>query len=386
MRSHSYINSASTILQVYDGQMPFAAWLKQFFKEYKKYGSKDRKEIAHLCYSFFRLGKAFEAESVEERILTGVFLSSNKSNFVLQELRQEWNDKIHLPLREKLALVYGSLASVFPWKEALSEVIKFEQLVASFFIQPDLFIRLRPGKEVEVKQKLEQAAVHFENVSEQCLALPNSSKLDVVLELNREAVIQDYSSQRIGEMFSDVLPQAGSHKISVWDCCAASGGKSILAYDLLPAIELTVSDIRKSILFNLQKRFKEAGINRYKSFVADLSTATYQPSSARYDLVICDAPCTGSGTWGRTPEQLYFFTEEKIAYYAALQKSIVLNASKSVKAGGYFLYITCSVFKQENEELVSQILQHTSLQLLKQQYFIGYQHKADTLFAALFQL
>jgi 16S rRNA (cytosine967-C5)-methyltransferase len=63
-----------------------------------------------------------------------------------------------------------------------------------------------------------------------------------------------------------------------------------------------------------------------------------------------------------------------------------LNASKSVKKEGYFLYITCSVFEKENEGVVNFLKDHTSLQLVTQQYFTGYDKRADTLYAALFTL
>jgi 16S rRNA (cytosine967-C5)-methyltransferase len=48
-----------------------------------------------------------------------------------------------------------------------------------------------------------------------------------------------------------------------------------------------------------------------------------KPQISNFELIICDAPCTGSGTWSRTPEQLYFFDEKKIEQYALLQKKIV---------------------------------------------------------------
>ncbi|MFN2440108.1 MAG: Fmu (Sun) domain-containing protein, partial [Chitinophagaceae bacterium] len=105
-----------------------------------------------------------------------------------------------------------------------------------------------------------------------------------------------------------------------------------------------------------------------------------------FDLIICDAPCTGSGTWSRTPEQLYFFKEEKIEYYAGLQKKIAVNAIKALKKGGHLLYITCSVFKKENENIVEYLQQNTSLQLKSMRYFKGYDKQADTLFTALFTL
>ena len=253
--------------------------------------------------------------------------------------------------------------------------------------QPLLYLRIRPGKKKAVSSKLENASIAFDFIGDDCIALANSSKIDEVIELNKEAVVQDYNSQRIGELFQSVKHQTSNSKLSVWDCCAASGGKSILAYDILPNILLTVSDVRESILRNLKKRFGQAGISNYKSFVADLSAhSPLTTHHSPFDFIICDAPCSGSGTWSRTPEQLHFFKKEKIDQYAQLQKKITVNAAQHLKEKGYFVYITCSVFKKENEEVVGFIQKNTRLQLVNAQYFKGYNEKADTLFAALFVL
>jgi 16S rRNA (cytosine967-C5)-methyltransferase len=117
--------------------------------------------------------------------------------------------------------------------------------------------------------------------------------------------------------------------------------------------------------------------------VADISERPL-PLEKKFDLIICDAPCSGSGTWSRTPEQLYFFAENRIQHYSTLQKKIVSNAVQSLRKGSYFLYITCSVYREENEDVATFIEQNLSIQLLQQQYFVGYTEKADTLFTALF--
>jgi 16S rRNA (cytosine967-C5)-methyltransferase len=387
MRASSYILSAKEILSLYKGELPFAAWIKQYFKTHKKFGSRDRKIVAQLCYSFFRLGNAFNDLAVEERIGIGLFLSSQASNNLLEELRPGWNAKAALELKDKFSILNSqfSILNVFPWNNELSEEINSEKFNESFLIQPDLFLRLRPVKENIVKEKLAAANIDFRVEDETCLALPNASKLDGILLIDKEAVIQDHNSQRVLELLQ--LPTANCQlPTNAWDCCAASGGKSILVYDTIPNIDLTVSDIRVSILINLKKRFEKAGIKNYKSFISDLSHSPLITHHSTFDLIICDAPCTGSGTWSRTPEQLHFFKEEKIDYYAALQKKIAINASKSLKKGGHFLYITCSVFKKENEEVVEYLKQNTQLQLQAMHYYKGYDKKADTLFAALFTL
>ena len=76
-------------------------------------------------------------------------------------------------------------------------------------------------------------------------------RIDDIVDLDREAVVQDLNSQRVGELLSGYPANPGG-RIRVWDCCAASGGKSIMAKDILRNIDLTVSDVRESILVNLQ--------------------------------------------------------------------------------------------------------------------------------------
>ncbi len=332
------------------------------------------------------MGKAVMNTSLEEKILVALFLCSDKSNEILAALKPVWNENCHLPVNEKLLVINYSLliTDVFPWKDELSEGIDHEKFCGSFLIQPDLFIRLRPGKERMVIGKLNDKGIEFRQVSETCLALPNSSKIDEVIELDSEAVIQDYNSQRTGDVITSQISNFKS-KIEVWDCCAASGGKSIMAYDINPNINLTVSDIRESILANLKKRFQRAGINNYKSFVADLAVNKFDKLNIIPGIIICDAPCTGSGTWSRTPEQLHFFNPGETERYSLLQKKIVSNVIPQLRPGGSFIYITCSVFKKENEEIVGFIKQNFHLQLKQMEILKGYDKKADSMFVAVLE-
>ncbi len=387
MRLHSYLKTAESILAAYDGTSTFAAWLKQFFAANKKYGSKDRKHISQLCYNYFRLGPAFEDYAVEEKLLIGQFLTSNTSNIFLEQEKCEWNAITHQSTSDKFVFLNkpDQWNQIFPWINELSKEIDSKAFVLSHLTQPHLYLRLRPGKKELVNLKLRNARILFEEMEETCLQLPNSTKLDNLITADEDAVVQDLNSQKVLQPLIEYLSDY-TKKINVWDCCAASGGKSILVYDTIPNISLTVSDIRPSILFNLKKRFERAGIENYRSFIADLSHSPLTIHHSPFDLIICDAPCSGSGTWSRTPEQLSFFRKEKISYYADLQKNIALNANKSLKQGGYFLYITCSVFQKENEEVVSHVQENTSLQLLSMKYFKGYDMQADTMFAALFTL
>src|SRR5699024_9689267 len=100
-----------------------------------------------------------------------------------------------------------------------------------------------------------------------------------------------------------------------------------------------------------------------------------------FDGIILDAPCSGSGTWGRTPEMLSRFNEAQLEQYAQLQKEILDNVIKHIKPGKPLIYITCSVYVEENEQIVK-YLETAGLTLEKMQYFKGYDKRGDTLFAA----
>jgi len=386
-RYHSYLNTAVKTLETYKGDVPLAAFLKQYFAANKKYGSKDRKQIAALCYNYFRLGFAVKNNSIEERVLLGTFLSEDEASVLMSELREEWGTQMVLSFEKKIDLVNDSfsLANVFPFPEELSTGIEFEKYCASFFTRPDLFLRIRPKAGKKVLQKLDELKIDAQLIGTDCIALPNSTKATDLFEIDKDVVVQDLNSQKVLDFFKQ-------HKISpdpkVWDCCAASGGKSILLYDILDGkLQLTVSDKRDSIIANLHKRFTTAGIKLYHPFVSDLSKAGI-PLAAKVHIsasqvIICDVPCSGSGTWGRTPEQLYFFKKEKIEFFSNKQKEIVSNVIPFLEKGGWLVYITCSVFKEENEGVVNFIKEKFELELVQMELLKGYDKKADSLFVTV---
>ena len=381
---NSYFETALRLVTDYNGLQPLNNFLKTYFSQHKKHGSKDRKWITHFCYCYYRLGFALKNLSNEERLRVAVLLCTAKEDnwlFLYDDKWQKFYDEnINKRILFTQSLYPFKVEDIFFNNQDVSKNIDVADFNKSHLIQPDLFIRIRPGNEKKVVDKLLQNSILFDQKNQSCLALPNAVKIDGIIELNKEAVIQDYASQQVASFFKLI---SSDMPLYIWDCCAASGGKSILAFDYFFKSKITVSDIRSSIIQNLQKRFQQAGIQQYSSFVADISSPQFAIKQ-QYDLVICDAPCSGSGTWSRTPEQLFFFTIDKLFHYTQLQKKIATNAVKAVKKNGYFLYITCSVFKQENGELVDFILQTSQLKLVELNVIKGYQEKADTMFAALF--
>ena len=389
-----HLQFAESLISSYRGGEPFHLYIKKYFSSNKKHGSKDRKQITSLCYAYFRLGAGVTFEvTPEEKFLLGIFLCDPNSSPLLSQLKPGWSENINLGLNEKLKIVEDTfdVKNIFPFQRFLSDRVDYDKFAISFLQQPKLFLRIRPGKEETVLEKIRSANFYFERLNINCLVFSHNEKITSIISIDEEAVIQDYNSQRIGEFFSKYFFERQlddgsnmSHENTVWDCCAGSGGKSILAVDTLKNIRLTATDKRAAILRSLEKRFALAGIKDYETFVFDIASRDKLPFNSTFQCIIADVPCSGSGTWSRTPEQLTFFAESDIEKYAGLQKNIIKNIVPYLQIGGILFYITCSVFKKENEENVEYILQNFQLNLLHEEYLKGYEMQADTLFIAVF--
>lgn len=387
-----------TIIQQYDGSLPLTHFLKTYFKKYPVLGSRDRKTISEMAYCWYRCSKAINPGlPFETRIHACLFLYSNNQKLVVPLLPPALVQKELRSVQEKLNILNAYIRSldpglvhtgktvfrmqdIFPYDVAFSKGIEKYDWLQSTMTQPRLFIRVRKNRE-KIISILITAGLTFEWLSDTCLALPNGSAIDKILD-PADYVVQDASSQAVGDYFT---PQPGQ---SWWDCCSGAGGKSLYLVDKEPHISLTVSDIRDSILSNLKDRFKLYGLKLPTTLRLDSSNETELKKTLgnkQFDSIICDVPCTGSGTWARTPEQLYFFNpEEQLITITERQRQILQNASQYLAPGGTLYYITCSVFKEENEQVVEQLLQqHRQMQLQFMQLVNGIPISADSLFIAV---
>lgn len=155
--------------------------------------------------------------------------------------------------------------------------------------------------------------------------------------------IQDLGSQLL-------LAQIGLPLAGHWlDACAGAGGKTLQLARLLGANgRVDAHDIRASALDELATRASRAR-------VANIRILSSAPSSV-YDGVLVDAPCSGSGTWRRSPHLKWCTTERTVADAAALQRDILARHAALVRPGGLLVYATCSLSRRENEDVVSAFL------------------------------
>lgn len=382
MKAIHQLATFQNILTQYQQDQPLQRFLSSFYKQNKQMGSRDRKLASKLLYNYFRIGNLLKEENPETRLAVAEFLCNNQSSSFLAHFKPEWEVNIHLAVADKIEIIKKEypafdINAIFPFSEHLSEGLNPEHFYLSLLVQPDLYIRLKRGAETKIQKVLDEAGIQFESINSQTLALPNGTKLDQLLLDKGSYEVQDISSQKVGTYFK---PQKWD---KWWDCCAASGGKSLLLYDEQPDIKLLVTDNRDSILTNLTERFALAGIKDYQKKMLDL---TLNPDLFMHDYafdgIIFDAPCSGSGTWGRTPEMMAQFADYKIKFFTELQRKIAINVIKYLKPEKPFIYITCSVFKEENEEQVAWLIQTFDLTLESSEMIKGYEAKADTMFVA----
>lgn len=395
----SYLRKAIEWVQEYQstGGVPLHLFLKNKFRRhassgghFPQLGSRDRRYISALLYDYFRLGKSFSGRSLEDRMLIGFLICEQEPALLIQELRPEWLPAAAFasPLERAGWFADFRAEDIFPWASELSAGVDAQAYAVSYLRQPNVFIRIRPGHE----DKFAVLPDPIARMSRHTLAAPAAIDLHRWLHAREgvDYVVQDWASQQIMEWLLDELPagKAGtSHLWTVWDCCAGSGGKSLFLADHLPMQQLVVTDIRASILTNLRQRFRLAGIRKYRSAVVDVTQAEATDKilgSKRFDLIIADVPCSGSGTWARTPEQLHFFTPEQLQDFHNRQISIVKQACRYLRPGGYLAYITCSVFRQENEDVADEIRQ-MGLTYVNGILITGYAAGGDSMFMALFR-
>ena len=157
--------------------------------------------------------------------------------------------------------------------------------------------------------------------------------------------VQDEGSQIVAALAG---AKAG---MQVLDYCAGAGGKTLaLSAEMGNTGQLFAHDAEKVRLAPIFERIRRSH-NRNVQVVS--KPAELAPLTGHMDLVLIDAPCTGSGTWRRRPDAKWRLTERQLDARRGEQQAILDTAQAFVKPGGLLVYITCSVFDAENGEQVA---------------------------------
>ena len=145
--------------------------------------------------------------------------------------------------------------------------------------------------------------------------------------------------------------------MQVLDYCAGAGGKTLaLAAAMQRKGRIVAMDNDERRLENGRKRYRKAGladIIEVRSLSDDKQRKWFKRQKGKFDVVLIDAPCSGSGTWRRNPDMRWQVYGPSLEELTSLQAEILENAHKAVKPGGKLVYATCSLFAAENENQIA---------------------------------
>lgn len=169
--------------------------------------------------------------------------------------------------------------------------------------------------------------------------------------------VQDEGSQLVA-LLSGAAPG-----MQVMELCAGGGGKTLaLAAMMGPTGQIYACDVDPRRLKAGQERVSRASIHNVQPKLIQHwdaksgSDPDLEEHLDKMDLVFLDVPCTGSGAWRRQPDAKWQLTPERLAEFVALQASILERGSRLVKPGGRLVYVTCSLFADENGAQIAAFL------------------------------
>ncbi|MEO6588899.1 MAG: 16S rRNA (cytosine(967)-C(5))-methyltransferase RsmB [Pyrinomonadaceae bacterium] len=186
---------------------------------------------------------------------------------------------------------------------------------------------------------------------ENCFVAEKFDEQLINLAENGEIYFQDEASQMLGSSIKL------DSKQYFFDVCAAPGSKTsqISAKCEVPSAKLFAGDLYFSRLRFLRENCIKQNID-FVNFVNYDAEKSLPFADQSFDVVLIDAPCSGTGTIRHNPEIRYFLAEKDFGKLSAKQLNIIKNASKLVKRGGKLIYSTCSLEPEENEQVIEDFL------------------------------
>ena len=186
------------------------------------------------------------------------------------------------------------------------------------------------------------------NVSDTDLRSERSDTLGLVLRFSREGLIylQDEASQLVAHLLA---AEPGDR---VLDVCAAPGSKATHVAALAPEATIVAGDLYEHRIRTLHELATIQATDRIRLVVHD-ATGKLPFAAASFDRVLVDAPCSGTGTLRRNPEIRWRLKPADIVELASRQGRILAHAASMVRPGGFLLYSTCALERDENEAVIA---------------------------------
>ncbi|MBE6447193.1 MAG: RsmB/NOP family class I SAM-dependent RNA methyltransferase [Alphaproteobacteria bacterium] len=365
-----------TIIDLFDiffeTSSPFDIIMARYFKNHKWIGSADRRAIAEISYSMFRHFEKLKLinQNITEKFGRFFVLSflKHEKKYSNKQIDEIFSGRKYAPGKLtdfEIKFINRSLPSSYPLHVSLNYPQWLEPYLMKSFSSPDFENEMKALNETasvdirvntlkttsdEVVNNLKEFNVEPMRYASNGVRLRNgriSRSHEMVI--NGLIEIQDEGSQLIAEMC-----QAQPGDIVV-DYCAGAGGKTLaLACAMQNKGRIFALDKYPERLENAKKRLRRAGVDNV--YCQEITGKWMKRHEQFADIVLVDAPCSGTGTWRRNPDMRAKFTQKDLNELLAVQADILRSAQKLVKPGGRLVYSTCSVLFDEDEDQVFRFL------------------------------
>ncbi|MCC7546245.1 MAG: RsmB/NOP family class I SAM-dependent RNA methyltransferase [Burkholderiales bacterium] len=392
---------------------PADACLRAFFRAQPGLGQRDRGVVAELVFACLRhlrlLEQVCEGRQPRRLALAAAVLAQGCSvrqlDPVLRKDEGQWLAALRArDLRGLPPAVQLSLPD-WLWERLCAQSGEAEatELGRALLASAPLDLRvnaMRAGRD-EVLQRLRAEGMAarptpFAPLGIRLADKPALQKHPLFLDGSIE--VQDEASQLLA------LVVGARRREMVVDFCAGAGGKTLALGAMMRSEgRLYAFDTSDKRLANLAPRLKRSGLsNVHPQLIDSEHDRRIARLERKIDRVLVDAPCTGLGTLRRNPDLKWRQTPGSVAQLQAKQRSILAAAARLVKPGGVLVYATCSLLREENEEIVDQFLAQApqfrtgdasaalrplGLELDSAPYYrvLPHRHRMDGFFAALLE-
>lgn len=339
--------------------------LNALFRSRRQYGSRDRRLFAGLVFAWFRWkGWVEHLPDLPQALAAAAWLDDIGN----ADLLHRWWSALapiarpsSIPEQGRIlselsaGRIHPALQSLVPawfedeWDAAESRA-SLADFVESIQRRPPLWLRSRAGSLDTVLAALHRADVPAEADARLpgLIRVDDAPSRDVLAPLlHRHAEIQDIASQCVGLLCA---PKPGEH---CWDLCAGAGGKSLHLLDQLKESgHVLCTDVRAEALDELTHRAGKAGFRNWTARLIPTEPSDWKIEST-FDAILLDAPCTGTGTWGRAPDARWRSSQEECRAQAARQLHLLRQALRHLKPGGRLLYSVCSLTRSETQGVLA---------------------------------
>ncbi len=337
------------ISEIFKDKIPADNIINAYVRERKYIGSKDRRFITETVWKIIRNRRklVFDAGLEEPRRVLLTYLQDEDFDLLcggeyglapLSKEEKEW-------LKRRNEEVYPAAVEA-ECPDWLFDKVKDIHLLKALNEPASADLRLNKGSRARVIEQLQGEGLYFVPTPYSPIGIRSAERVNLNnCVAYKEGVIevQDEASQ-LAAILADVRPE---HKIIDY-CCGAGGKNLTMAFLMNRQGKIQIHDINRSRLEAVKERAVRLDVKNLEIIE--------EVGDRDYDRFVVDAPCSGTGTWRRSPDAKYRLTPETLKELNKTQAELLEKAFNHIRRGGRVVYITCSILRDENEDIIEAFL------------------------------